>query len=458
MSPDETATDQQSKKLHIICNTHWDRAWVYPFQETRLLLLEFMDDLLDLLERDPEFHSFLMDSQTIAVEDYLDLRPEREEQLKKFVREGRLIVGPWYTLPEEYIVNGESLVRNLVIGHRLATKWGAVSKIGYTPFSYGQTSQMPQIYRGFDIDTIIFYRGINTQKSEFILEGPDGSRVTGCRFGALSRFSYYFYVYRMARFGMSRDEWWYDWDRGALPFRLNNEHRPHDHYYPLDVAKEQFNTDVLPAQLDKLIRDESEHFSTRHIACMQGFDCSSPDPNERQLIEMSRTIVEELGHEIVQNSLENYMREMMAEVKDPEVLTGESRNPGATGKWTHLMGDVISSRIKIKRRNAQVETALQRRAEPFSFLGWLSGGEYMRSAIDRSWQYLLQNHPHDNICGAGVDQMEKDMHYRFDQAEIIADGVMRRRHVGDSKADRQPRRRYVRVSNYRLQSLPLPAQ
>jgi len=426
MQPASDPPASQGKKLHIICNTHWDRAWVYPFQETRLLLQEFMDDLLDLLERDPQFHSFLLDSQTIAVEDYLELRPEREAQIKKFVRAGRLIVGPWYTLPEEYIVNGESLVRNLVVGHRLAQRWGKVSKIGYTPFSYGQTSQMPQIYRGFDIDTIIFYRGINTRKSEFILEGPDGSRLTGCRFGALSRFSYYFYVYRMARFGMSRDQWWYDWDRGALPFRLNSRQHDHDHYYPLDVAQEQFNTGVLPGQLKKLIDDESKHFSTRHIACMQGFDCSSPDPKERALIELSRPIVEEMGHEIVQDSLEDYLRQMMAEVQDPEVIRGESRNPGATGKWTNLMGDVISSRMKIKRRNAQVEVALQRRAEPFSALGWLSGGEYMRSAIDRAWRYLLQNHPHDNICGAGVDQMEKDMHYRFDQAEILSAGVMRR--------------------------------
>jgi len=415
-----------AKILHVICNTHWDRAWVYPFQETRLLLLEFMDDLLDLLERDPDFHSFLMDSQTICVEDYLDLRPEREGQVRKFVQQGRLIVGPWYTLPEEYIINGESLVRNLVIGHRYAQRWGRVSKLGYTPFSYGQTSQMPQIYRGFDIDTIIFYRGINTKKSEYILEGPDGSRLTGCRFGALSRFSYYFYVYRMARFGMSRDEWWYDWDRGSLPFRLNNEHHPHDHYYPLDATQEKFNRDVLPRQLKKLIEDESQHFSTRHIACMQGFDCSSPDPHERDLIEMSRPIVEAMGDEIVQDSLENTMRAIMRELRDPEVLTGESRNPGATGKWTHLMGDVISSRMKIKRRNAQTETALQRWAEPFSLLGWLTGGQYMKSAIDRAWRYLLQNHPHDNICGAGIDQMEKDMHYRFDQAEIIARGVTRR--------------------------------
>lgn len=416
----------KGKKVHVISNTHWDRAWVYPFNETRLLLVEFMDNLLELLETDPKFHSFLLDSQTIAVEDYLEFRPERKEQIKKFVKAGKLIVGPWYNLPEEYIVNGESLVRNLVVGHSQAEELGKVSKIGYTPFSYGQTSQMPQIYHGFDIDTIIFYRGINTKKAEFILEGPDGSRVLGCRFGALSRFSYYFYVYRMARFGMGRDEWWYDWDRGALPFRLNNEFHPNEHYYPLDVAQENFDLSVLPKQVKKLIDDESEHFSTSHIACMQGFDCSSPDPNESLLAEESNKVANELGHELFLDSLENFMNEMRKEVKDPEVLYGESRNPGATGKWTNLMGDVLSSRTKIKRRNAQGEVALQRYAEPFSTLGWLVGGEYMKSTLDMTWKYLLQNHPHDNICGAGIDQMEKDMMYRFDQTDILSNGVMRR--------------------------------
>ena len=414
------------KKIHVICNTHWDRDWVYPFQETRLLLVEFMDDLLDLLERDPGFHSFLLDSQTVAVEDYLQLRPERRPQVVKFVKAGRLQVGPWYSLPEEYIVNGESLVRNLLVGHGLAQEYGGVNKLGYTPFSYGQTSQMPQIYSGFDIDTIIFYRGVNTRRSEFILEGPDGSRLTGCRFGALSRFSYYFYIYRMARFGMSRDEWWYDWDRGARPFRLNSEDDPHAHYYPLDPSQGPFNTAVLPAQLEKLIKDESRHFSTRHIACMQGFDCSSPDPRERELIEACAPIVREMGHEIVQDSLDNTMREIAQELRNPEVITGESRDPGATGKWTHLMGDVISSRPRIKRRNAQVETVLQRWAEPCSMLGWMAGSEYRKSALDLAWRYLLGNHPHDDICGAGIDQMEKDMMYRFDQAEIISRGVLRR--------------------------------
>ncbi len=116
------------KKVHVIANTHWDRAWVYPFNETRLLLVEFMDNLLELLETDQKFHSFLLDSQTVAIEDYLEFRPERKEQIKKFVKNGRLIVGPWYNLPEEYIVNGESLVRNLVVGHRQAEELGKVSQ------------------------------------------------------------------------------------------------------------------------------------------------------------------------------------------------------------------------------------------------------------------------------------------------------------------------------------------
>ena len=98
----ESLNNSTGKKIHIISNTHWDRAWVYPFNETRLLLIEFMDNLLDLLENDPKFHSFLLDSQTIAVEDYLQFRPEKENQIKEYVKSGKLIVGPWYNLPEEY--------------------------------------------------------------------------------------------------------------------------------------------------------------------------------------------------------------------------------------------------------------------------------------------------------------------------------------------------------------------
>ena len=419
--------DLEPKEIHVICNTHWDREWVYPSAETRLLLLEFMDDLLDLLDSQPDFHSFLMDSQVLPIEDYLEMKPSAIERVKKHVRSGRLQIGPWYSLPEEYIVNGESLVRNLLIGHRVSESYGKVMKLGYTPFSYGQTSQMPQIYRGFDIDTIIFYRGINTKHSEFIMEGPDGSRVVGTRFGCLSRFSYYFYVYRVLRYDKGRDEWWYDWDRGALPFRLCNELHPRAHYYILDPSKKLFQLEKLPKCLERLVRDESKHFTTKYIACMQGFDSSEPDPLERKIIEESQKV---LGprHRIIQSSLSDYMEKLKEAIKDREVevIKGESRDPGATGKWTHLMGDVISSRPRIKRRNNQAENWLQRWAEPFQAIAWTLGEEYQTGPLQMAWKYLLKNHPHDTICGAGIDQMEKDMLYRFDQVDILSQGLMRR--------------------------------
>ncbi len=413
-----------AKVIHVVSNSHWDREWGYPFEETRLLLLDFMDELLELLDKDPDFHSFTMDSQTLCVEDYLELRPEQRATIEKHVKSGRLIVGPWCSLPEEYIVNAESLVRNLVVGHRVAQSLGKVSKIGYTPFGYGQTSQMPQIYHGFDIDTIIFYRGINTPKSEYILEGPDGSRLLGMRFGCMSRFSYYIYVYRVLRYGSDDVFARYDWDRGAAPFRLASEDQPRGHYYVLDDKKKHWNDGPIPEQLQKLVRDESEHFTTRHICCMQGFDTSNPDPEESRIMKMCQEMLPE--HEIKFSSLGDYMEAMREEVRDPTVLTGESRDPGSTGKWTYLFGDIISARPNLKKANHRSEVNLQRRAEPWSSIGAMVGGKYERSALHRCWRLLLKNHPHDTITGAGIDQMEKDSLYRAEQIDIISEGLARR--------------------------------
>jgi alpha-mannosidase/mannosylglycerate hydrolase len=102
------------------------------------------------------------------------------------------------------------------------------------------------------------------------------------------------------------------------------------------------------------------------------------------------------------------MKAMRKEVKNPTVLTGESRDPGSTGKWTHLMGDVISARPRLKIANHRAETVLQRLAEPWSAIGSMVGGEYVKAGLDRCWNFLLRNHPHDTITGAGIDQMEKD--------------------------------------------------
>ena len=188
---------------HVISNTHWDREWRYPFQIYRMDLVDMIDRLLDILLKEKEYRAFFLDSQTVILEDYLEIRPENRSLIEKFVQEDRIQIGPWFTLPDAWGCPGEALTRNLLMGHRIAHSFGKVSKVGYTPFSNGQVSQLPQIYRGFDIDSCFFYRGIGKHiaKSEFLWESPDGSNVYGFRFGDYARYNYYYLVYRPGLLG-----------------------------------------------------------------------------------------------------------------------------------------------------------------------------------------------------------------------------------------------------------------
>lgn len=127
---------------HVISNTHWDREWRYPFQTYRLDLVRLMDKLLDVLEKREDYVSFLLDSQTVILEDYLEIRPEKRDAIRRQAEAGRIKIGPWYTLPDEWGCPGEAIVRNLVLGHRTAREYGPVMKVGYTPFSNGQISQI----------------------------------------------------------------------------------------------------------------------------------------------------------------------------------------------------------------------------------------------------------------------------------------------------------------------------
>ena len=133
------------KKIDVVSNTHWDREFRFSFEKTRHNLLVMLDTTLDILEKDPEYHSFTMDGHSIMIEDYLEIRPERREQIEKFVREGRLIIGPYYTLPDEFTVSHEALVRNLMVGRETVEKFGGkTGTVAYTPSSWGQTGQLPQ--------------------------------------------------------------------------------------------------------------------------------------------------------------------------------------------------------------------------------------------------------------------------------------------------------------------------
>ncbi len=188
-------TNYKDKTFHIISNTHWDREWRYPFQRNRQMLVDMIDKVLEILESNPEYRAFHLDSQSIVVKDYLEIKPHKENLIRKFVQEKRLFIGPCYVLPEQFQVGGENLIRNLLIGHKLSKKYGRVSKIGYSPFSWGQISQLPQIYKEFGIELIMFYRGVNSldsPKAEFLWIGADGTEAIASRFSTMPRYNFYF--------------------------------------------------------------------------------------------------------------------------------------------------------------------------------------------------------------------------------------------------------------------------
>lgn len=138
------------RRAVIVSTSHWDRAWYVPFQEFRWALVELLDQVLELLERDDGYEAFMLDGQTIVLEDYLELRPERRETVARLIAAGRLQVGPWYVPPDEYLVSREALIRNLLVGTRLARSLaGRFMEHGYNPDSFGHVSQLPQILRGF---------------------------------------------------------------------------------------------------------------------------------------------------------------------------------------------------------------------------------------------------------------------------------------------------------------------
>lgn len=412
--------------IHFISNTHWDREWLMNFQETRLMLVEMMDRLLDVFDGHPDYASFLLDSQVVPVEDYLEIRPENRERLMKHVRDGRLLIGPWYTDPEGFSVSGESMVRNLLYGHRVAKAYGGVMKVGHTPFGYGQNSQMPQIYKGFGIDTILFYHGVSHDevKNEFIYEGADGTRALGSQMSSHARYNAYHNLYRPALYSDRMEDRTYAWGRGGLPFRLCRAEPAMRHHYLLDVAK-GWNADLLREELKKLRAAEIEVSTTRHLAFMMGHDSSVADPLELTIIEEAKKLFpeDEVKHSHYPDMLDAIKKEVSWD--DLEVLKGERRTPKPMPITMHLYSDVLSSRTRMKCLNTKAEYLLQRRAEPFSVLAAQLGAEYPAAALDLAWKTLLRCHAHDSIAGSGVDDIEEDMMYRLRQAVNLSDALVR---------------------------------
>ena len=418
----------QKKTIHIISNTHWDREWRFPFQETRLNLVRLIDKLLDLMEKNPEYKYFNFDSQTIFLDDYLEIKPENRQRLEALIRDERLIVGPWYTLPEEFTVNIESLVRNLLMGKRTGDSFGKTSKVGYTPTSYGQISQMAQLYDGFGVDGIIFYRGIHHSEgtNEYYLQSPNGSRILGIR---LSRFVSRgaFFIYVAHRTMHDKDWQGYRWgEEGSLSFHLNRADEDHEEEPQIIRSSygETCNLDIIEEGIRYAMDDIIEQATTDCLVLFDGMDSAYPNKHLPEILKKANEINPDWN--FVHSSLPNFLADLKSQI-EPEKLTvlkGERRHPSPDNMFNAFLKDSLSSRIYIKKRNAEVERSIIQWAEPFSVIAnILHQEEYPESTLIMAWKMLLACHSHDAIGGLSPDQIHKDMEYRFDQVEIIGKSI-----------------------------------
>ncbi|MFB3895123.1 MAG: alpha-mannosidase [bacterium] len=414
-------------ELHVISQTHWDREWRYSLQKTRFYLVEMLDSLLAIMESNPDYKYYHLDSQTIPLEDYLMIRPENKERIKTLVQSGRLFIGPWYTLPDQFLVSGESLIRNLMTGYKVAAEFGAPMKVGYTPFSWGQISQLPQIYAGFGIDTILFYRGVSTEQaphSEFIWEGADGTKSLASRFSTWPRYNFWYYVYRRAMFNREPWEREYRWDTGGVPFRICDPWAGIDADYELLDQPMEYHKKKLQQWCEQLRDMQKEDFTTKYLAWMNGHDSSAPHPLEAKLIKDCDAILE--NDRVIHSNLPAYIAKLKSAVKDLVTIKGEMRYGYKTPSISVLYGYVTSARMYIKQMNTKTERMLQNYAEPIATFVTLVGAKYPKGFLDLSWKYLLGNHGHDSIGGCSVDKVHEDMMYRYHQSLEISQNVLYR--------------------------------
>ncbi|MBK9291845.1 MAG: hypothetical protein IPM52_09500 [Bacteroidetes bacterium] len=419
---------QKKQVFHVISNTHWDREWRFTFQRNRQMLVDMIDAVLHILETEPEYRAFHLDSQSIVLKDYLEIKPHRRALIEQLTRENRLLHGPWYILPEEFQVGGENLIRNLLIGHKVSNAHGGVSKIGYSPFSWGQISQLPQIYKQFNINLIMFYRGINSldsPKAEFLWEGADGTRMISSRFSTMPRYNFYFYIYRPAVHNEGFYDVEYNWNKGTTPFHFADRQQQGEDYFIISPHTEYYPETLVP-QVEKIIADQADDFTTPHKIWMEGHDSSGPN---RLTVDIIRDIRARMPWlDLRHSTLEEYAQLVFESVNVDELklVTGERRSSQNNNRCGNLFGYTTSARMYLKQTNFDAERWLQYYAEPFNIFSAMMGRDINDLYPETAWEMLVQNSAHDSIGGCSLDAIHADMMCRYKQVTEISKGVFER--------------------------------
>lgn len=358
------------KEVFGYLHSHWDREWYKTFQEYRLRLIEILDDIFNKLENN-EINSFYLDGQTIALDDYLEIFPEKVEYIKELIKRKKIFVGPFYVLADEFLANGESLCRNLEIGIKEALKYGSDKKdfIGYLPDAFGHSAWMPKILDLADINRAVVWRGVGESKQEFYWASPDGTKIKTLFLAN----GYYqdFFAQKSYKKNVS-----------ALLKKLS-------HYTQNDVPI------LLPIGAD-------------HLAC--------EDKIKAKIKNFNRDNDE---FKIKLSSLKEYFAST-AQNSKLEELSGELRN----NLNNYILPSVASSRVYLKQKNMFLQWQLGKIIEPLlAFCFLLDNKSSKKEILEYAWKLLIQNQAHDSICGCSLDEVHKENVSRNEQLEQIINSL-----------------------------------
>ncbi|WP_342621859.1 alpha-mannosidase [Erysipelothrix sp. P66] len=370
------------KIVHIISHSHWDREWYLPYEQHHMRLVELIDDLLDLFKTDPEFKSFHLDGQTIPLDDYLAVRPHRRQEVLEATQSGKLKVGPFYILQDDFLISAEANTRNMLVGLDESKQWGEPVMLGYFPDTFGNMGQAPQLMKQADIHAVAYGRGVKTtgfnnvvvdetyvsNYSELMWEGADKTEIFSILFAN-----------------------WYS---------NGNE---------IPVEKE-----AAQAFWDQKLADVEKYASTRHLLMMNGVDHQPVQKDVTKAIRTARELYPD--YEFIHSNFDDYLEAVMAELPDDlGRVKGELTSQETDGWYT--LANTSSARVYLKQKNTEVQNLLELVAEPLATMAMKA--DYPHDMLRYAWKTLMQNHPHDSICGCSVDAVHRQMMTRFENAEEV---------------------------------------
>ena len=361
-----------ARRVVLVPHTHWDREWYKPYQEFRLNLVDMFDALVPLLESDDSYPYFMLDGQMAVVDDYLEVRPEVEGRLRALAAAGRVGMGPWYILMDEFLATGETIIRNLQMGLVRGASFGGTMDIGYLPDMFGHIAQMPQILRLSGFAHAVVWRGVPSAitKSGFFWEAPDGSTVRA-------------------------------------------------EYLPVGYS----NGAALPDDAKALVQRVADHldevgsFVIGDLLVMNGSDHLMPQPWLGRVVAEANDLQGDLEFEIM--PLSEYLAS--APVEGLEHWKGELRS----GFRADMLMGVTSNRVDVKRSGAMAARELEQRAEPLAAL-FQERSDWPQALLDTAWKEMVRNSAHDSICACSVDEVVDAVLHRYAEARTIAAGLARR--------------------------------